>query len=110
MFCCVKSSLSGLLSPTVAFMIIQTPLFKAMKVECRCRGRTALVCMAVCTGVCVCGGGERLPVLCSHPVLGTPQGFSQGTLASKQTLAAIGLCPLQQRSQVSSCCACHLCV
>ena len=66
MFCCVKSSLSGLLSPTVAFMTIQTPLFKAMKAECRCWGRTALVCMAVCTGMCVCvGGGGRNGCLCS---------------------------------------------
>ena len=75
MFCCVKSSLSGLLSPTVAFMIIQTPLFKAMKVECRCRGRTALVCMAVCTGVCVCGGGGTVACALFTSSPGYTSGF-----------------------------------
>ena len=75
--CCVKSSMSGLLSAIVVFMTWQAPLLKSTDWSAAARkaGNIALTRTAVDT--CV---GKWLHILPSHQALGEPQGWSPWTL------------------------------
>ena len=91
--CCIKSSMSGLLSAIVAFMTWQAPLLKSTdwSVAARKAGNVALTCTAV--GTCV---GKWSCMLPSHQALGEPQGLSPGTLTKKKQWTTEPQGPLTQ--------------